>query len=76
MITDLAKTQLAERGYDPSFGARPLKRLIQQEIENPLATRILSGDFAEGDTVQVDADRHMRFTFSKGVPHAADALVK
>ncbi len=39
-ITDSAKGQLADRGYDPSFGARPLKRVIQQEIENPLATRI------------------------------------
>jgi len=42
-------------GYDPAFGARPLKRLIQQEIENALAKRILSGEFGEGDQVEVDA---------------------
>ncbi len=75
-ISDSAKAQLAERGYDPSFGARPLKRLIQQEIENPLATRILDGDFAEGDTVQVDADRHLRFTFTKGAPQVSGELVE
>jgi ATP-dependent Clp protease ATP-binding subunit ClpB len=66
VITDSAKAQLAERGYDPTFGARPLKRVIQQEIENPLATHILDGDFAEGDTVEIDADRHQRFTFKRG----------
>jgi ATP-dependent Clp protease ATP-binding subunit ClpB len=66
VITDSAKAQLAERGYDPIFGARPLKRVIQQEIENPLATHILDGDFAEGDTVEIDADRHQRFAFKKG----------
>jgi ATP-dependent Clp protease ATP-binding subunit ClpB len=65
-ISDPAKAQLAERGYDPTFGARPLKRLIQQEIENPLATHILDGDFNEGDTVAIDADRQQRFTFNKG----------
>jgi ATP-dependent Clp protease ATP-binding subunit ClpB len=65
-ISDAAKAQLAERGYDPTFGARPLKRVIQQEIENPLATHILDGEFVEGDTVQIDADRHQRFTFTKG----------
>ncbi|HVS70094.1 MAG TPA: ATP-dependent chaperone ClpB [Phycisphaerae bacterium] len=65
-ISDAAKAELAERGYDPVFGARPLKRVIQQEIENPLATQILDGEFEEGDTVRVDADHHKRFAFSKG----------
>jgi len=65
-ITDAAKAQLAERGFDPTFGARPLKRVIQQEIENPLATQILDGAFRDGDTVRIDADRHQRFSFSKG----------
>ncbi|MCL2648733.1 MAG: AAA family ATPase, partial [Phycisphaerales bacterium] len=64
-VTDNAKTQLGERGYDPVFGARPLKRVIQQEIENPLATRILDGQFTEGDTIAIDADRHQRFHFEK-----------
>ena len=54
-LTDAGKETLAERGYDPVFGARPLKRLIQREIENPLARRILQGEFGDGDTVEVDA---------------------
>ena len=48
-ITESAKNQLGDRGYDPAFGARPLKRVIQQEIENPLAGHILDGDFKDGD---------------------------
>ena len=47
---------LAEEGYDPAYGARPLKRVIQQRIENPIATKILGGDFADGDTIQIDVD--------------------
>ncbi len=49
-----AKAALAEEGYDPQFGARPLKRVIQQRIENPLATRILGGEFEGGDTIKVN----------------------
>jgi ATP-dependent Clp protease ATP-binding subunit ClpA len=45
---------LAERGYDPQYGARPLKRLIQREVQDPLAMRILQGDFEEGKTVKGD----------------------
>mgnify|MGYP000263731167 CR=1 FL=1 len=55
-ITDRARQRLARDGYDPVFGARPLKRLIQQEIENPLARRLLAGDIADGDTVRVDCE--------------------
>jgi ATP-dependent Clp protease ATP-binding subunit ClpB len=51
-----AKAMLAERGYDPVFGARPLKRTIQRMIENPLAVEVLAGRFAEGDTVVVEPD--------------------
>jgi ATP-dependent Clp protease ATP-binding subunit ClpB len=65
-ISGAAKTQLGDRGYDPAFGARPLKRVIQQEIENPLATHILDGEFKEGDTVEIDADHLQKFTFKKG----------
>jgi ATP-dependent Clp protease ATP-binding subunit ClpB len=67
VLSDEAKRLLAEEGYDPTYGARPLKRVIQQRIENPLAGRILSGDFAEGDTIhaQVDPQRH-DFRFEKG----------
>jgi ATP-dependent Clp protease ATP-binding subunit ClpB len=54
-VTDAAKERLAREGFDPVFGARPLKRTIQRRIQDPLALRILEGDFAEGDTVRVDA---------------------
>jgi ATP-dependent Clp protease ATP-binding subunit ClpB len=54
-LTDAAKEALAEAGWDPTFGARPLKRAIQRLVENPLALRLLEGDFTDGDTVQVDA---------------------
>jgi ATP-dependent Clp protease ATP-binding subunit ClpB len=61
-LTDAAKEQLAEAGWDPTYGARPLKRAIQRFVENPLALRLLEGDFDEGDTVRVDAeDGELRF---------------
>ncbi|RMH73120.1 MAG: ATP-dependent chaperone ClpB [Gemmatimonadetes bacterium] len=53
-ITDAAKDYLGEMGYDPIYGARPLKRLIQKELENPLALRLLEGHYLEGDTIVVD----------------------
>ncbi|MBK9121308.1 MAG: ATP-dependent chaperone ClpB [Phycisphaerales bacterium] len=53
-LTPAACEQLARDGYDPVYGARPLKRLIQQQIENPLAKRILAGEFGPGDAVRVD----------------------
>jgi ATP-dependent Clp protease ATP-binding subunit ClpB len=54
-VTDAAKRWLAERGYEPEFGARPLKRLLQQRILEPLSRGILAGEFGRGDTVVVDA---------------------
>jgi ATP-dependent Clp protease ATP-binding subunit ClpB len=54
-LTPGAKELLAEAGWDPTYGARPLKRAIQRLVENPLAVRLLAGDFGEGDTVLVDA---------------------
>jgi ATP-dependent Clp protease ATP-binding subunit ClpB len=63
-LTDAAKAQLADEGWDPAFGARPLKRAIQSRIENPLATRILQGEFGPGDRVRVDY-RGKSFTFEK-----------
>jgi ATP-dependent Clp protease ATP-binding subunit ClpB len=54
-LTDEAKELVAEAGWDPTYGARPLKRALQRLVENPLAMRLLEGDFAEGDTVRVDA---------------------
>ena len=53
-LTDAAREQLLQEGYEPQFGARPLKRVIQRRIQNPLAKRILAGDFAEGDLIEVD----------------------
>src|SRR6266513_2129814 len=54
-LTDAAEERLAEAGWDPTYGARPLKRAIQRLLENPLALRRLEGDFAEGDTIRADA---------------------
>ena len=54
-LTDAAKEALAEAGWDPAYGARPLKRAIQRLVENPLALRLLEGDFADGDAIRVDA---------------------
>jgi ATP-dependent Clp protease ATP-binding subunit ClpB len=55
-VTDAAKRWIAERGYDPDFGARPLKRLLQQRILEPLSRAILAGEFGHGETVLVDLD--------------------
>ncbi len=54
-FTDKARDLIMEQGYDPVFGARPLKRTIQQEIENPLAMELLAGKFTDGDTIRIDA---------------------
>ena len=62
VVSDEALDLLGEAGFDPVYGARPLKRAIQNEIENPLAQKILSGGYAAGDTVQVDVEDG-RFTF-------------
>ncbi len=62
--TDNVRDKLMEEGYDTVFGARPLKRVIQQRIENPLATELLAGKFADGDKLKIDAGTH-NFTFEK-----------
>jgi ATP-dependent Clp protease ATP-binding subunit ClpB len=54
-LTAATRTYLAEEGYDPAFGARPLKRVIQRQIQDPLALQLLQGGFREGDMVRVDA---------------------
>ena len=54
-LTDAARQHLANAGYDPVYGARPLKRVIQREVQDPLALALLRGEFAEGDRVRVDA---------------------
>jgi len=53
-LTEVTKRHLAEKGFDPVYGARPLKRTIQRELQDPLAMKILQGEFSEGDTVRVD----------------------
>ncbi len=65
-ITDRAREWLAEVGYDPNFGARPLKRAIQRYIEDPLALEILEGVFKEGDKIIVDLDENNHVIFRKG----------
>jgi ATP-dependent Clp protease ATP-binding subunit ClpB len=63
-ITDEALDMLATAGFDPVYGARPLKRAIQQKIENPLAQKILSGDFSSGETVNIDVENG-EFSFTQ-----------
>jgi len=68
-LTDAAKDRLAERGFDPVYGARPLKRAMQRDILNPLAVRILEGSFKKGETVLVDADKdELVFTRTEAAP--------
>jgi len=62
-VSDAALELLGEAGFDPVYGARPLKRAIQQKLENPLAQKILAGDFEPGSTVKVDVKEGV-FTFS------------
>ena len=65
VLSDEAMNQLVAVGYDPVYGARPLKRAIQQEIENPLSVKLLSGEFVAGDTIKVDVDTQGNLTFDK-----------
>jgi ATP-dependent Clp protease ATP-binding subunit ClpB len=66
-LTAAARAWLAESGYDPAFGARPVKRLLQDRVQNPLAMKILAGDLNEGDHCRIDAeDGEMRFAVSRG----------
>jgi ATP-dependent Clp protease ATP-binding subunit ClpB len=64
VVDDSALDELAKAGFDPVYGARPLKRAIQQTVENPLATQLLEGKYAAGDTVRV-AFTGGRMTFEK-----------
>jgi ATP-dependent Clp protease ATP-binding subunit ClpB len=71
-LTDEAKELIAEAGWDPTYGARPLKRALQRLVENPLAMRLLEGDFGEGDTVRVDVrDGELAFERADAVATAA-----
>ena len=71
-LTDDAKTLLGNLGYDPTYGARPLKRVIQKRLIDKLALSLLEGEFREGDVVTVDAsDGELAFSKSAAVPAAA-----
>ncbi len=71
-ISEAALDKLGRAGYDPVYGARPLKRAVQQQLENPLAQKILGGEFGPGDTISVDS-RDIGFEFSKAKPRKAKA---
>jgi ATP-dependent Clp protease ATP-binding subunit ClpB len=64
VVTDAARQEISNRGYDPLFGARPLKRVVQQQLQNPLATELLKGEFPEGATVEIGYDGD-HFTFDR-----------
>jgi ATP-dependent Clp protease ATP-binding subunit ClpB len=71
-VTDAAIDQIALQGYDPTYGARPLKRIIQQRIQNPLATQILKGSFPEGSRIRIDWSDD-EFTFERTDASATQA---
>jgi ATP-dependent Clp protease ATP-binding subunit ClpB len=78
-LTDAGKERILAEGYDPNFGARPLKRAIQRSIQDPVALRILDGEILHGDHVIVDADRKtgkLTFTVSKRVRQTEPASAK
>jgi len=72
-LTTRAKQRLAEEGYDPVYGARPLKRVIQRRIQDALAVKLLSGEFHEGDTVVVDVDHTGEFEFRQPAQAVAES---
>jgi ATP-dependent Clp protease ATP-binding subunit ClpB len=67
-LTDAAREHLATVGYDPDFGARPLKRVLQKEVADPIALGLLKGDYHDGDVVMVDASKDGQLTFSRRAP--------
>ena len=62
-LSEKAKSWLSKEGYDPVYGARPLRRVIERYIENPLSSKVLRGELKEGDTVKVDIDKENKLTF-------------
>ena len=71
IVTPAAKAALVEHGYDPLFGARPLRRTVQRMVDNPIASGILRGDFQNGDTIAVDAGADGKLTLRLSVPGVA-----
>ncbi|MBE9033261.1 ATP-dependent chaperone ClpB [filamentous cyanobacterium LEGE 11480] len=74
-ITDTAKKHIADVGYDPVYGARPLKRAIQRELQNPIATLLLENAFGAGDTIMIDC-KDKKLTFTKQVEAKASTKAK
>jgi ATP-dependent Clp protease ATP-binding subunit ClpB len=75
-LTDAARENLVQTGYDPHFGARPLKRAIQKKVETPLGRLILKGEIRDGEDIQVDADRDGELTFAPAPVEAAHSAAK
>jgi ATP-dependent Clp protease ATP-binding subunit ClpB len=71
-ITEAAQSHLAHVGYDPDFGARPLKRVLQREVSDPIALALLKGEFRDGDVVVVDASPDGQLTFNAKAPVPVD----
>jgi ATP-dependent Clp protease ATP-binding subunit ClpA len=67
-VTTAAKDQIIAEGYDPQYGARPMKRAIQRLIQDPLALKLINAEFVEGDTILVDAGQASELQFAKLVP--------
>lgn len=75
-ISDSAKMFIAERGYDPAFGARPLRRAVQQYVEDPLSDALIRGDFEGGDTIYIElAKDGTKLTFRKDVADAQEKIL-
>jgi ATP-dependent Clp protease ATP-binding subunit ClpC len=71
-LTDKAKSWLAREGYDPIYGARPLRRVIERHVENPLSSKLLRGELEEGETIKVDLGKDgLTFKTKKGAAAAA-----
>ena len=67
-LTDTAREWLAKEGFDPQFGARPLRRTLQRKVESPLSRKLLAGEFKSGDVVVVDADEKEGIVFTRKSP--------
>jgi ATP-dependent Clp protease ATP-binding subunit ClpA len=75
-LTEATREWLAKKGYDPQFGARPLKRTLQREVESPLSVQLLHGVFQSGDIVVIDVGEEGLIFAKKGVPVDGAAFAK
>ena len=71
-LTPEARAWLAEKGYDPAYGARPLKRVIQKNVQDPLAELILAGEVRDGERVTIGADANGILIGERAIKHAAE----